>query len=174
MRYIFLAGVATLLIAAMGTVAVGFTTVKMLPHDNKSELQVDDRRARRIHPRTDERRRSRTRVSVPVHVLRSSISRSTSGPLLRSTSTVWCGTISCARTATWPISRSTLSTSTSAPTSRTPLPTRYGRCCCPPPKTLGVNIKVAEIPPGPPVLSTLVAEVYGPTLDGRIDVAQLR
>ena len=40
LRYIFLAGVATLLIVAMGTVAIGFTTVKMLPHDNKSELQV--------------------------------------------------------------------------------------------------------------------------------------
>jgi len=28
----------------------------------------------------------------------------------------------------------------------------------------GVNIKVVEVPPGPPVLSTLVAEVYGSTL----------
>ena len=29
----------------------------------------------------------------------------------------------------------------------------------------GANIKIVEIPPGPPVLSTLVAEVYGPTTD---------
>ena len=29
----------------------------------------------------------------------------------------------------------------------------------------GANIKVVEVPPGPPVLSTLVAEVYGPNLD---------
>lgn len=28
----------------------------------------------------------------------------------------------------------------------------------------GVNIKIVEVPPGPPVLSTLVAEVYGDTL----------
>ena len=27
------------------------------------------------------------------------------------------------------------------------------------------NVKVVEVPPGPPVLSTLVAEVYGPSLD---------
>ena len=33
-------GRSLLLIAAIGTVAVGFTTVKMLPHDNKSELQI--------------------------------------------------------------------------------------------------------------------------------------
>jgi multidrug efflux pump subunit AcrB len=36
----------------------------------------------------------------------------------------------------------------------------------------GARIKIAEIPPGPPVLSTLVAEVYGPDLDGRIEVAR--
>jgi len=29
----------------------------------------------------------------------------------------------------------------------------------------GANVKVVEIPPGPPVLSTLVAEVYGPDLE---------
>lgn len=30
-------------------------------------------------------------------------------------------------------------------------------------ETLGANIKLVEVPPGPPVLSTLTAEVYGPT-----------
>jgi len=35
----------------------------------------------------------------------------------------------------------------------------------------GTNIKVAEVPPGPPVLQTLVAEIYGPTEDGRLHVA---
>ncbi len=37
---------------------------------------------------------------------------------------------------------------------------------------LGVNVKVAEVPPGPPVLSTLVAEIYGPSLAGRIKIAR--
>jgi multidrug efflux pump subunit AcrB len=37
---------------------------------------------------------------------------------------------------------------------------------------LGVNVKVTEVPPGPPVLSTLVAEIYGPTFEGRIEVAE--
>jgi multidrug efflux pump subunit AcrB len=36
----------------------------------------------------------------------------------------------------------------------------------------GARIKVAEIPPGPPVLSTLVAEVYGPTDDARASIAE--
>jgi multidrug efflux pump subunit AcrB len=36
----------------------------------------------------------------------------------------------------------------------------------------GARIKVAEVPPGPPVLQTLVAEVYGPDLNQRIDLAR--
>lgn len=36
----------------------------------------------------------------------------------------------------------------------------------------GANVKVIEVPPGPPVLSTLVAEVYGPDYSEQIKVAQ--
>lgn len=36
---------------------------------------------------------------------------------------------------------------------------------------LGARVKVAEVPPGPPVLQTLVAEVYGPEQDGQKQVA---
>jgi multidrug efflux pump subunit AcrB len=33
------------------------------------------------------------------------------------------------------------------------------------------NVKVVEVPPGPPVLSTIVAEVYGPNYDEQIKIA---
>jgi multidrug efflux pump subunit AcrB len=36
----------------------------------------------------------------------------------------------------------------------------------------GARVKVAEVPPGPPVLATLVAEVYGPQLERRIELAR--
>ena len=36
----------------------------------------------------------------------------------------------------------------------------------------GARIKVSEVPPGPPVIETLVAEVYGPDFNGQIDVAR--
>ena len=36
----------------------------------------------------------------------------------------------------------------------------------------GARIKVAEIPPGPPVLQTMVAEIYGPDYDQQIGVAR--
>jgi len=42
-----------------------------------------------------------------------------------------------------------------------PVATRYG-----------ARIKVAEVPPGPPVLQTLVAEVYGPSQEGRLGIAK--
>lgn len=38
-------------------------------------------------------------------------------------------------------------------------------------KKYGANVKLVEVPPGPPVLSTLVAEIYGPNYDEQIKVA---
>ncbi|MDP3521835.1 MAG: efflux RND transporter permease subunit [Hydrogenophaga sp.] len=36
----------------------------------------------------------------------------------------------------------------------------------------GANVKVVEVPPGPPVLSPIVAEIYGPEAEGRREVAK--
>lgn len=38
-------------------------------------------------------------------------------------------------------------------------------------KKYGANVKIIEVPPGPPVLSTLVAEIYGPDYKEQIKVA---
>lgn len=38
-------------------------------------------------------------------------------------------------------------------------------------KKYGANVKIVEVPPGPPVLSTLVAEVYGPDYEKQIQIA---
>ncbi|SOD91181.1 efflux RND transporter permease subunit [Caenispirillum bisanense] len=40
------------------------------------------------------------------------------------------------------------------------------------PAPAGTSIKVVEVPPGPPVLSTLLAEVYGPTPEARRAAAE--
>ncbi|WP_420321482.1 efflux RND transporter permease subunit [Flagellimonas sp.] len=37
-------------------------------------------------------------------------------------------------------------------------------------KKFNANVKLVEVPPGPPVLSTIVAEVYGPDYDKQIEV----
>ena len=39
-------------------------------------------------------------------------------------------------------------------------------------KRFGANVKVVEVPPGPPVLAPIVAEVYGPEAEGRRTVAK--
>ncbi len=39
-------------------------------------------------------------------------------------------------------------------------------------KKYGANVKIIEVPPGPPVLSTLVAEIYGPDYNEQIKVAE--
>jgi multidrug efflux pump subunit AcrB len=38
-------------------------------------------------------------------------------------------------------------------------------------QSFGARIKVAEVPPGPPVLQTLVAEIYGPDYKGQVQLA---
>ena len=39
-------------------------------------------------------------------------------------------------------------------------------------RRFGANVKVVEVPPGPPVLSPIVAEIYGPEAEGRLQVAK--
>ena len=39
-------------------------------------------------------------------------------------------------------------------------------------RKFGANVKIVEVPPGPPVLSTIVAEIYGPNYDQQIAVAK--
>lgn len=36
----------------------------------------------------------------------------------------------------------------------------------------GANVKIVEVPPGPPVISTIVAEIYGPDYNQQIEVAK--
>ena len=39
-------------------------------------------------------------------------------------------------------------------------------------KKYAANVKVVEVPPGPPVLSPIVAEIYGPSAEGRLSVSK--
>ena len=39
-------------------------------------------------------------------------------------------------------------------------------------KKYNANVKVVEVPPGPPVMSTIVAEIYGPDYEQQIEVAR--
>lgn len=39
-------------------------------------------------------------------------------------------------------------------------------------KRHGANVKVVEVPPGPPVMATMVAEIYGPDPDQQVSIAR--
>lgn len=39
-------------------------------------------------------------------------------------------------------------------------------------KKYNANVKIVEVPPGPPVLSTIVAEIYGPDYEEQVKIAQ--
>jgi len=170
-RYLFLAVVATLLIAAMGTVAVGVTTVKMLPHDNKSELQVviDAPEGFTLERTNAAAREIAYAFRTMPEVTDFQIYVGTAAPFnfnglvrhyfLRSGSNMADIQVNFVHKH----KRSKKSHALANEVREMLLPTA---------ETLGVDIKVTEIPPGPPVLSTLVAEVYGPTFDGRLEVAE--
>jgi multidrug efflux pump subunit AcrB len=171
LRYIFLAGVATLLVVAMGTVAIGFTTVKMLPHDNKSELQVviDAPEGFTLEQTNAAARELAYQFRSMPEVTDFQVYVGTSAPFnfnglvrhyfLRSASNLA------------DIQVNIVHKHKRADKSHA-LANQVRQMLLPIAEELRVKIKVAEIPPGPPVLSTLVAEVYGPTLEGRLDVAQ--
>ena len=93
-------------------------------------------------------------------------------PPRRSTSTAWCASTTCAPIRRWATSRSIWSTSTIATARATRSPSRVRDRVMAIGKAAGGNAKVVEVPPGPPVLSPIVAEVYGPDYAGQIEVAK--
>ena len=81
----------------------------------------------------------------------------------RSTSTAWCASTTCARRRSWATCRSTCVDKHAArpqePRDRAGACARRWRRSA---RSYGANVKVVEVPPGPPVLSPIVAEIYGP------------
>jgi len=171
LRGIFLAAVAALLVLAMGTVAVGFTTVKMLPHDNKSELQIiiDADEGFTLEQTNAAAREIASVFRTMPEVIDYQVYVGTSAPFnfnglvrhyfLRSGSNMADIQVNFVHKK----KRKEQSHE---------LAKRVREMIFPTAQRLGVAVKVAEIPPGPPVMSTLVAEIYGPTLEGRIAVAE--
>jgi len=171
LRLLFLAGVAGLLLLSMGTLAVGFTTVKMLPHDNKSELQIviDAPEGYTLERTNAAAREIATVFSRMEEVTDYQVYVGTSAPFnfnglvrhyyLRSGPNVA------------DIQVNFVHKEQRAEKSHD-LAKRVRDIIKPIADAQGVDLKVAEIPPGPPVMATLVAEVYGPSLDGRLEVAR--
>jgi len=168
---VFLAVVAALLVIAMGTVAVGFTTVKMLPHDNKSELQVviDAPEGFTLEQTNAAAREIATVFRDMPEVTDYQIYAGSSAPFnfnglvrhyfMRSGSNTADIQVNFVHKEKRDLKSHALAK-------------KVREMIVPVADRVGVDIKVAEIPPGPPVLSTLVAEIYGPDLEKRLAVAE--
>ena len=171
LRWGALGGVVVLLLASLLTLTTGFVTVKMLPYDNKSELQVViDAPEGYTLEQTNAAAREIAAVfrSIP-EVTDYEVYAGTSAPFnfnglvrhyyLRSGPNVADIQVNLVEKGERDVKSH-------------PLAKHVRDLVEPIGERLGVNVKVTEVPPGPPVLATLVAEVYGPNLDGRLQIAR--
>jgi multidrug efflux pump subunit AcrB len=170
-RWSFLAGVVILLLASMSLFYIGFVKVKMLPFDNKSEFQVIvdmpngttlEQTARVTQLLAEETERQHEVINVETYA--GTASPYNFNGLVRHYYLRRGPNIADIQVNLLPKSKRDLQSHEIAKQVRAriePIAERYG-----------ARIKVAEVPPGPPVLETLVAEVYGPSLDGRIALAR--
>ncbi len=171
LRWGFLLTVTLLLIGSMALVAIGFVEVKMLPFDNKSEFQV-------IIDMPEG-----TTLEETAHVARTLADIVREEPEVVNLQT-YAGTASpynfnglvrhyyLRRGANVADIQVNLVGKHERDLQSHDIAKRVRDKIAPTAKELGARIKVAEVPPGPPVLQTVVAEVYGPNADGRRRIAQ--
>ena len=170
-RWLALGSVVLLLLIAITLVPLKKVTVKMLPFDNKSELQViiDMPEGTTLEETAAMSREMGEFLKTVPEITDYQTYVGTAAPynfnglvrhyFLRSGSTV-----------------ADLQVNFVAKGERNDQSHAIAKRLRPPLKRIGdrygARIKVAEIPPGPPVLSTLVAEIYGPEMGRRIEIAR--
>jgi len=171
LRYGFLVMVVVLLLGSMSLVYIGFVKVKMLPFDNKSEFQVIvdmpkgttlEQTARVTEALAREAEKQPEVINLQTYV-------GTAAPynfngLVRHYYLRRGANMADIQVNLLPKGDRKLQSHEIAKQVRQrlqPLADRFG-----------ARMKVAEVPPGPPVLETLVAEIYGPDADGRLERAR--
>jgi len=169
-RLLFLGGVAVLLLAAMALVPLKLVTVKMLPFDNKSEFQVMVDLPEGSALETTARVASilATAAMDDPSVVNVQQYVGTSAPYN------FNGLVRHYFLRRAP-HLADLQVNLVAKGDRTAqsheIARRVRERLLPLARASGATIQVAEVPPGPPVLQTLVAEVYGPDPTRRMEVA---
>ena len=169
-RGAFLSGVVVLLLGSCALVYIGFVKVKMLPFDNKSEFQVIvdmpngttlEQTERMVQLLSEETKKQAEVINVQTYA-------GTASPwnfngLVRHYYLRQGPNVADIQVNLLPKEDRPLQSHEIAKQVRQRL--------LPVAELYGARIKVAEVPPGPPVLETLVAEVYGPFMDRRVALA---
>jgi multidrug efflux pump subunit AcrB len=170
-RWSFVGGVVVLLLASCALFYTGFVKVKMLPFDNKSEFQVIvdmpngttlEQTARVVQLLAQETQKQEEVVNIQTYA--GTASPYNFNGLVRHYYMRRGPNVADIQVNLLPKGGRDLQSHEIAKQVRMrlePIARRYG-----------ARIKVAEVPPGPPVLETLVAEVYGPNMDRRTELAR--
>jgi len=170
-RNVFFVGMVTLLLASVSLVVLRVVTVKMLPFDNKNEFEIvldlppGTPLELTLAAATAMAREARRQPEVESAVLYAGIGAPvTFNGLVRHydfRTEPRFAQIQVQLTEGGKRKRQSHAIAKSVRETLTPIAARYG-----------ARVKVVEVPPGPPVLSTLVAEIYGPDLQGQREFAR--
>jgi multidrug efflux pump subunit AcrB len=170
-RWQFFGLVALLLIAAVALVPTGLVTVKMLPFDNKSELQVV------VHMP------EQTPLEATAGVASALADAALADPDVASVQS-YAGTSSpytfnglvrhyfLRQDANMADLQVMLVDQEERTEQSHDIAKRLRTALVPVAQRLGATLQVVEVPPGPPVLQTIVGEVYGPDPARRLELAR--
>lgn len=169
-RWIFLAAITGLLLGAVGLVAVGWVKVKMLPFDNKSEFQIilnmpeGSALERTAQAALEIAAAVRTEPEVTHYQIYTGIAApfNFNGLVrhyfMRHGANVADVQINLVNKHERKAQSHDIAKRVRPRVAE--IAARYG-----------ARVAIAEVPPGPPVLQTLVAEIYGPTEENRLALA---
>ncbi|HXR49366.1 MAG TPA: efflux RND transporter permease subunit [Candidatus Limnocylindrales bacterium] len=170
-RYIFLGGLVVLLLASMTLVAIGFVKVKMLPFDNKSEFQIilNMPEGSSLERTTEAAREIAADVRTEPEVTDYQVYAGVAAPfnfngLVRHYFMRQGANVADIQINLLPKSERRAQSHDIAKRVRPRVAAIAAK--------FGARVAIAEVPPGPPVLQTLVAEIYGPTEKDRLELAQ--
>lgn len=170
-RWSFLAGIAGLLLGAMALVGIGWVKVKMLPFDNKSEFQIilNMPEGSSLERTAQAAREIADQIKAEPEVRDFQIYTGVASPFnfnglvrhyfMRSGANV--ADIQVNLVGKHERKAQSHEIAKRIRPGVTAIANQYD-----------ARVAVAEVPPGPPVLQTLVAEIYGPTEQSRLAMAE--
>ena len=170
-RVVFLGVVAVLLLGAAALVPLGIVTVKMLPFDNKSELQV----IVRMPEDTPLETTAGAAAVLAETVMQDDAVMSVQSYAGTSAPYTFNGLVRhyfLRRQPNLADLQVVLVSNEERNDQSHDIAKRIRARLDPVAASLDAGIQVVEVPPGPPVLQTLVAEVYGPDAKRRLDFAR--
>ena len=170
-RWAFLASITGLLLVAMALVGIGWVKVKMLPFDNKSEFQIilNMPEGSALELTAQAAREMGAAVRVEPEVINYQIYTGVSSPFNFNGLVRHYFMRAGANIADIQVN---LVGKNERKAKSHDIAKRVRPRLAAIAKKFGARVAVTEVPPGPPVLQTLVAEIYGPTEASRLKMAE--